>query len=95
MSRTGHYRWRILRTQYKTQCKARNNPCWICHQPINYQASPNTTNSFEPDHYHPVKTHPHLEYDIANLRPSHSGCNRARQDDAAPNLTEQWVKADW
>ncbi|HAT1303620.1 MULTISPECIES: HNH endonuclease [Corynebacterium] len=67
-----------LRRQYLTQCQAQNLPCWLCGQPIDYQAPAGTTNAFEPDHYHPRADHPELALDPDNLRPAHASCNRSR-----------------
>jgi len=32
------------------------------------------------DHLLPVTTHPHLRWDLANVRPAHRSCNSSRQD---------------
>ena len=52
--------------------------CWICGDRIDYGAKPGSRFAWEPDHYYPVEDYPELEHDIANLRPSHSHCNRSR-----------------
>lgn len=67
-------------------------PCWICTQPIDYDAPPNHPDSFEPDHYYPVSTHPHLANDPANLRASHSKCNRSRGN--KPPEQGIWLQAE-
>jgi hypothetical protein len=90
--RNGH-RERNVKRDFRARCQAAGAPCWICRQPIDYAAKPQTPNAFEPDHYWPVKTHQHLAYDPGNLRPSHSRCNRSRHDAAPP--TGEWVRADW
>ena len=90
--RAGH-RWRAISTEFKHRCRALDAPCWICGQPINYDARPQTPDAFEPDHYYPVSTHPHLAEDPANLRPSHSRCNRTRGN-AAP-LGEVWARSQF
>lgn len=56
---------------------------WICHlcqQLIPHDAKHPDPLAFEPDHLLPVITHPHLAYEISNLRPSHRRCNAARKD---------------
>jgi len=59
--------------------RAKDAPCWICGQPIDYDARPGSTeDSYEPDHYLPVARHPEAQYDLANVRPSHRRCNRVR-----------------
>lgn len=83
--------WRRLAARFKTICKARNEACWRCNLPIDYDAEPETSNAFEADHYWPRDTHPHLAYDITNLRPSHSSCNRSRRNEQ-PGA---WQTADW
>ena len=82
--------WRAM----KDALKARRLPCHLCGQPIAYDAPPNDPESFEADHYYPVSTHPHLANDPANLRASHSRCNRSRGNQAAQTGT--WATAeDW
>jgi len=88
----GH-RERRLKHEFRARCQAAKLPCWICRAPIDYTARPQTPDSFEPDHYRPVKTHSAMGYDMSNLRPSHSRCNRSRQADPPP--TSPWVRADW
>lgn len=52
--------------------------CWICGDPIDYGAKPQTPFAWEPDHFKPVELYPELAYDLANIRPAHSKCNRRR-----------------
>ena len=84
---------RKVKREFRAQCRAWRPVCWRCRQPIDYEAPPQTPESFEPDHYHPVSTHPHLAYDITNLRPSHCKCNRERGN--TPPEQGRWVPADW
>ena len=67
-----------LRREYLEQCRAINAACWLCNQPINYDARPGTPNSFEPDHFLPRADYPELALDPDNLRPAHASCNRSR-----------------
>ncbi|MBQ1449899.1 MAG: HNH endonuclease [Eggerthellaceae bacterium] len=54
-------------------------PCWICGQPIDYDAKPSSTpDSWEPDHRFSVHTHPELAEVPENILPSHKRCNRAK-----------------
>ena len=86
-------RWRKLRAQARQRDHTRNAPCWICHQPIDYQATRKTSDdAWEPDHYHPRSTHPHLTYEISNLRPSHAKCNQSRQN--TPPTQTPWNQAE-
>lgn len=75
-------RWREkIRPQFRTKCAEEHAPCWICNQPIDYTISDATDDEvWEPDHVHPVSTHPHLYEDPANLRASHRACNRQRSN---------------
>jgi 5-methylcytosine-specific restriction endonuclease McrA len=92
MRPTGH-RWRRLRDRFRADCRNRRAPCWICRQPIDYQAPPQTPTAFEADHYKPVTTHQWLAYDYTNLRPAHVKCNRARQ--AKPDQHTGWIAPNW
>ena len=58
--------------------RAQRYACWLCGQPIDYSAKPQTPDAFEPDHVYPLSTHPELAEDPGNLRASHCRCNRAR-----------------
>lgn len=86
-------RWGKLKRRFRAKCEATNQPCWMCGEPIKYDADWRHPDSFQPDHYYPLSTHPHLHYDETNLRPSHSRCNAARGN--TPPNRMQWVKADW
>ena len=71
--------WRRMRKQCYQRDKAKNAPCWICKQPIDYSVKPSSTpDSYEPDHRHSVKTHPELAEVPENILPSHMKCNRSR-----------------
>lgn len=63
---------------FKKQMRQEAAPCYICRLPIDYDAKPNTPNSFELEHILPLSTHPHLGEDPANLGPSHASCNRSK-----------------
>lgn len=89
--RSGH-RWRTVRNEFKSRCKAANAECWLGHHPIRYDVE-GLPDSFELDHYQPVSTHPHLVYDPSNFRPSCKRCNRSRG--ATPPVQGQWVAANW
>ena len=87
--------WRRMRKQCFQRDKAKNAPCWICGQPIDYNAKPSTTpDSYEPDHRHSVKTHPELAEVPENVMPSHKSCNRSKGSKAGLNnlgsLSREW-----
>lgn len=65
--------------EFRAQCQAMTEPCWLCGQPIDYEAPPNTPDSFDLDHFYPQSTHPELAEDPANFRASHCSCNRSRK----------------
>ena len=72
--------------------KKANAPCWICERSIDYSLGRSTNSrgkynpkAYEPDHFLPVKLRPDLELDLANIRPRHAGCNRARHEKAGLN----------
>ena len=85
---------KIRRREFRAEHEAMQSVCWLCRQPIDYTAPPQSANAFEPDHVLPRSTHPELEDDPSNWRPSHASCNRSRKDGApAPDLgslSEQW-----
>lgn len=91
--KTSDRRWRELSKRFKSYCKPRHLPCWLCKTAIDYQLSSGPW-CFETDHYHPRKTHPHLMFEWSNLRPSHRRCNRARQANVVA-VEHEWVKPTW
>lgn len=72
------------RKAFQTHAKKHNLPCWICGQPINYEAPYNSSDPdrLQLDHLLPVSTHPELLEDPANFRPAHASCNQARGNKA-------------
>lgn len=83
MARVNGQAYRRVKETFRTQSQSANTPCWICLQPIDYDAASDdwgNDDRFQPDHYYPVSTHPQLENDPANLRASHAGCNRDRSN---------------
>ncbi|APT85327.1 hypothetical protein CAQU_09915 [Corynebacterium aquilae DSM 44791] len=69
-----------LRKQTRREYREQNLPCWLCAQPIDYLAPPNTPNALDIDHAISTKQRPDLELDPTNFRPAHVSCNRARKD---------------
>lgn len=85
--RRGGKRWVDLRARAFSRDQQRDARCWICGMPIDYSLPISSCGeAYEADHYIPIASHPELEYDIANLRPSHRHCNRSRQDRASTSL---------
>jgi 5-methylcytosine-specific restriction endonuclease McrA len=63
----------------KREQRAKLLPCWLCGQPINYQATdPNADDAFSYDHYKPWNQYPALRYDPDNGRSAHQRCNKSR-----------------
>lgn len=77
-TRRGGRRWKITRdAAFRRDYKLRA-VCWICGQPINYEAPSSAPDGWAPDHYRPVSKFPELEFDLSNIRPSHVQCNLSR-----------------
>jgi 5-methylcytosine-specific restriction endonuclease McrA len=52
-------------------------PCWLCGEPIDYDAPAGSPDAFEADHAIPLA---HGGSDVlGNLRPAHHRCNRGRR----------------
>ncbi|PEG60044.1 HNH endonuclease [Mycolicibacterium boenickei] len=88
--------WRKLAARFKAYCESIDAPCWLCREPIDYGLTTGP-DAFEPDHWLPRKTHPHLAFEPKNLLPSHSRCNRARQDTSPESIgtQQEWVRPAW
>ena len=79
--------YRTLRAIFRSQCAARQEPCWLsdltgCDGIIDYRLTHPDPDAFELDHYIPVVTDPSLEMQPSNWRASHSRCTvpcRGRQ----------------
>lgn len=78
--RRGGAQWQAVRTSAYRRDLKQNAVCWICGQPIDYQAKPGTPDAWEPDHVKPVSKYPELEFSLSNIRASHCSCNRSRGD---------------
>ncbi|WPM94324.1 HNH endonuclease, partial [Arthrobacter phage Marchesin] len=57
---------------------ARHRDCWLCGEPINYDADKDDPLSFSADHKKPWSKFPELREDPGNYAPAHLGCNKAR-----------------
>lgn len=72
------------RDKFKATCKAEGAACWLCGQNhIDYEAPHDdykNDDRFQLDHFYPVSTHPELQHDPDNFRPSAAGCNRERSN---------------
>lgn len=73
-------RWLRVREAARRRDLRAGAVCWICGQPIDYDAPAGEPDAWEPDHVVPVAKAPNLEFSLSNIRASHSSCNRARGD---------------
>jgi len=89
VARTNTRRQHKQRQEFRAECESTDAECWLCvgaRGPIDYAAAFNDWANelrFQEDHFWPVSTHPHLQDDPDNKRPSHAICNRERGN-AAP-----------
>ena len=83
--------WRRLRAALRRE---QRQPCWLCRQPINYDAPKESPDSFSADHILPVSTQPDLALIYTNLAAAHLSCNKSRQDKmpalSIGNADQQW-----
>ncbi|QBP29784.1 HNH endonuclease [Mycobacterium phage Typha] len=70
-----------LKADYRKDCRDRQERCWLCLQPIDYELAYPHPESFSLDHALPVSTHPELGNDPMNFRPAHLVCNQMRGDE--------------
>lgn len=98
MARVSSRAFKADRTAYRAACAEATLACWICSQAIDYDApfdAYSNDDRFELDHYYPVATHPDLQADPANYRPSHAGCNRARGTSSVTSTLAGTLSRDW
>lgn len=85
--------WQAVRMSAYRRDLKRQAPCWICGQPIDYQAAPGSPDAWEPDHVKPVSKYPELELSLSNIAPSHCSCNRARGDGSGADKIGRTTRA--
>lgn len=84
-----------LKEQFFSRCRREHAPCWLCGQPIDYEAEPGTTDdSLTLDHRFPVSKRPDLQDDPANFMAAHRSCN-VRRGDSDPHLPLGALTRDW
>lgn len=90
MSSTAGRKGHVYRKLHADQ-KSKGLPCYICGQPINYQArDPNADDAFSLDHIKAWQHFPELRTDPANLASAHQLCNKSKGDrDLAPGLGQR------
>jgi hypothetical protein len=87
-AKTGHWRrkidredrntYRVLRQNFKNQCMARREVCWICEGAIDYSLKYPDPMSFSLDHFVPVSVDESLALTPSNFRCSHLQHNQMR-----------------
>lgn len=75
-------RYKTLRAEFRRKCKARNEPCWLCGKPLDYDLPKDHPESFNLDHAIPLSTRRDLAEDPRNFRPAHKVCNERRGKDS-------------
>lgn len=79
--------FRQVKEQFYARCRREKPVCWLCGQPIDYDADPGSTDdSLTLDHRIPVSKRPDLQDDPANFMPAHRSCN-IRRGDSDPVLS--------
>jgi hypothetical protein len=97
MARTNTRADHANRADFRAECEKKKLVCWICGMAIDYDApfdDYHNDDRFQEDHFWPVSTHPELQHDPANKRPSHAGCNRERGN-GAPIASLGTPSQDW
>ena len=87
-SANAHARRRVTR-----QVRARNEPCCICSQPIDYTLHWPNPLSFSVQHLKSRKARPDLTFDVSNCMAAHLNCNQSQGTD--PVITERVTSRRW
>lgn len=66
--------------EFKQRGREEDAPCWLCGQPIDYDAPLNDPGEHTLDHIKPVDKFPELQDDPANWAHAHRRCNSSRKD---------------
>jgi hypothetical protein len=72
--------WKRLAEVVRKQSKAAGEPCWICRQPIEWDAPPRSPKSFSADHLEPIARGGQVIPALSGVAPAHYGCNSRRGD---------------
>jgi 5-methylcytosine-specific restriction endonuclease McrA len=98
--------WWTARAQRLKTARDDNEPCGICHLPLDYRRvvdggpQPHTPEAVVIDHITPLQ-HGGDPLDQANLRPAHSRCNIARGNrtrhavGTEPSRPRRWIGPGW
>lgn len=94
-SRHSTRHFKQVKEQFYRRCRRERPVCWLCGQPIDYNADPGSTDdSLTLDHRIPVSKRPDLQDDPANFMPAHRSCN-VRRGDADPVVPLGQLSRDW
>jgi 5-methylcytosine-specific restriction endonuclease McrA len=74
--------------------RAKQQPCWICRQPIDYNLPGTHDDGFTVDHIKPLSLHPEMAEEPSNLAACHRHCNLSRGNKAVKpalgNTSRNW-----
>ena len=78
--------------QVRTWGSAKDLPCILCGQPIDYTLRKPDQQSCSVQHIKSRREYPHLTWDPSNWAPAHLGCNAGerRSDAAGLGITSDW-----
>lgn len=83
------------KAEFFETCRRERRVCWLCGQPIDYEAEPGTTpDSLTLDHRRPFANHPELFDDPTNFEAAHLSCN-IRRSNADPPDSLGTLSRDW
>lgn len=74
------------RNQHRATIAADEPPCYICGDPIDYDADPDDPDSFQIEHVTPLDLGGEDELD--NIAPAHRRCNREKSNKPAAVVYE-------
>lgn len=81
------------RQRVTAHVKARQRPCCICGQPIDYTLRWPNPRSFSVQHLIARSIRPDLMFDVANCDAAHLDCNQSHGSE--PTITERVTSRRW
>jgi 5-methylcytosine-specific restriction endonuclease McrA len=79
-----HSKWRALAAKVLARAKANGEPCWICREPIDWDAPKRSPKSPTVDHLDPVSLGNPVLADLHRLAVACKSCNSRRGDGTRP-----------
>lgn len=67
--------YRTKAARFKERCRRMKAPCYLCHEPIDYDLHPSDRMAFSADHVDPIGAGGHI---LGTLLPAHRSCNSRR-----------------